>query len=119
MSPLLIPILALLIPIVAILSGTYAKIATMKAETAKELGRATGDLQDALSQAQAERDRLRRRLEVVEAIVTSEGYDLDREARCAGLVTDGAPSGRLDPTLLDAEGATDDAPAQARRQRTA
>ena len=119
MSPLLIPILALLIPIVAILSGTYAKIAKMKAETASQLGRATGDLEDALAQAKAERDRLRRRLEVVEAIVTSEGYDLDREARRAGLVPDGAPGGRIDGALLDAERAVDEATVQPSRQRTA
>ena len=99
MSPLLIPILALLIPIVAILAGTFSQIAKMKAETATKLGRATGHLEDGLSKAQAERDQLRRRVEALEAIVTSEGYDLEREAREAGIVREG---GRLDPSLLDA-----------------
>ncbi|WP_420455941.1 hypothetical protein [Rubrivirga sp.] len=98
MSPLLIPILALLIPIVAILAGTYQKVEKMKAETAAKLGRATDHLDDELADAQAERDRLRRRIEVIEAIVTTEGFDLEREARRAGL-TDA--SGRVDPALLD------------------
>lgn len=98
MSPLLIPILALLIPIVAILAGTYSSIAKMKAETAAKLGRATGHLEDELAEAQRERDRLRERIEALEAIVTSEGYDLEREARAAG-ITDRA--GRIDAALLD------------------
>ena len=83
MSPLLIPILALLIPIVAILAGTYAKIAQTKAETAAQLGRATGHLEDELEEARRDRARLQRRLEALEAIVTSEGYDLEREALAA------------------------------------
>ncbi len=94
MSPLLIPILALLIPIVAIVAGTYSKIVKMKAETTAQLGRATGHLEDDLAAAKAERDRLRQRIEALEAIVTSEGYDLEREARAAGL-------DRIDPSLLD------------------
>ena len=94
MSPLLIPILALLIPIVAILAGTFSSIAKMKAESASQLGQATGHLEDELTEAKAERDRLRRRIETLEAIVTSEGYDLEREARAAGI-------GRIDAGLLD------------------
>lgn len=94
MSPLLIPILALLIPIVAIAAGTYTKIAQMRAEADAQLGRATGHLEDELAEAKAERDRLRQRIEALEAIVTSEGYDLEREARKAGI-------GRIDDSLLD------------------
>ena len=94
MSPLLIPILALLIPIVAIAAGTYTKIAQMRAEADARLGRATGHLEDELAEAKAERDRLRQRIEALEAIVTSEGYDLEREARKAGI-------GRIDESLLD------------------
>lgn len=93
MSPLLIPLLALLIPIVAIAAGAYTKVAQMRAETDAQLGRATDHLDDELADAKAERDRLRQRVEALEAIVTSEGYDLQREARRAGL---------LDPSLLDA-----------------
>ena len=100
MDPLLIPILALLIPIVAIAAGVYQKTVQIRAEANRELGKATGHLEDALAEAAAERDRLRRRLETIEAIVTSEGFDLEREARRAG-ITDGG--GRIDPALLDAE----------------
>ena len=114
MSPLLIPILALLIPIVAILAGTYSKIAAMKAETAAQLGRATGHLDDELADAQRERDRLRERVEALEAIVTAERYDLEREARAAG-ITDAA--GRLDVGVLD-DPAPTAADAPRRRQRT-
>lgn len=95
MSPLLIPILALLIPIVAVSGGIYLEVQKMKAKTAAALKGATGDLEDELAAARAERERLRQRVEALEAIVTSEGYDLEREARAAGL-------GRVDAGLLDA-----------------
>ncbi|MEO0557927.1 MAG: hypothetical protein AAF170_07065 [Bacteroidota bacterium] len=80
--------LPFLIPIVAILAGTYAKVAKMKTEAQVELARATEHLEDELADAQDERDRLRKRIETLEAIVTSEGFDLDREARAAGLDID-------------------------------
>ena len=120
MSPLLIPLLALLIPIVAILAGTWSKVEKMRAGAARDLGKATGHLEDALADASADRDRLRRRVEALEAIVTSEGWDLEREAHRAGLtsgptVAGGRDAGRLDPGLLDAEPAP--APS-ARRPRT-
>ena len=117
MSPLLIPILALLIPIVAILSGTYAKVAKMNAETSARLGRATDHLDDELADAKAERDRLRRRIEALEAIVTSEGYDLEREARAAGITGGPAASDRIDAGLLDAEAPEDAVRAERRRVR--
>ena len=124
MSPLLIPILALLIPIVAILAGTYAKIAATKAESAKDLSRATGGLEDALDEARADRERLRRRVEALEAIVTSDGFDLEREARRAGLTSssrDGVadPAGRIDPGLLDVEPLRSSADASRQRGREA
>ena len=114
MSPLLIPILALLIPIVAILAGTFSSIAKMKAETAAKLGRATGHLEDELADARRDRERLRARIEALEAIVTSEGYDLEREARAAG-ITDRA--GRIDASLLD-DPAPSGSASSAKRQRT-
>ena len=80
--------LPFLIPIVAILAGTYAKVVQTKAESQAQLSRATEHLEDELAEAQDERDRLRTRIETLEAIVTSEGYDLDREARAAGLDLD-------------------------------
>ena len=91
-----VALLALMIPIVAILAGTYQTVAKMKAKAGQDLGQATGHLEDALADAEADRDRMRRRLEALEAIVTSEGYDLDREARRAGLA-----DGRIDGALLD------------------
>ncbi|MGB3543159.1 hypothetical protein [Rubrivirga sp.] len=108
MDPIFIPILALLIPIVAIVAGTYQKIAKAKAEAQAQLGKATSHLEDELADAQAERDRLKTRIEALEAIVTSEGFDLEREARKAG-ITD--RQGRVDPSLLtddpaDLEGGT-------------
>ncbi|PAP81468.1 hypothetical protein B1759_09110 [Rubrivirga sp. SAORIC476] len=95
--------LALLIPIVAILAGAYQRVTKIKADTAASLKDATGHLDDELADARADRDRLRRRVEALEAIVTSEGFDLEREARRAG-ITDAA--GRIDPALLrdDPEG---------------
>ena len=90
--------LALLIPIVAILAGAYQRVTKIKADTAASLKDATCHLDDELADARADRDRLRRRVEALEAIVTSEGFDLEREARRAG-ITDAA--GRIDPTLLD------------------
>ncbi|MEM6288215.1 MAG: hypothetical protein AAF845_13790 [Bacteroidota bacterium] len=98
MSPLLIPLLALLIPIVAIAASAYTKVAQLRADTDARLGEATGDLEKELAAATAERDRLRTRIEALEAIVTSEGYDLEREARRAGLTPD---AGRIDTGLLD------------------
>jgi cell division septum initiation protein DivIVA len=118
---LLIPILALLIPIVAILATTYTKVVQEQNRAAERLGQATGHLDEALAAAEAERDRLRQRVEALEAIVTSEGYDLEREARAAGIT--GPPAGvvsarvgRIDADLLDAP-APADAPRADRRVR--
>ena len=101
MSPLLIPLLALSIPIVAILASTYASVAKLKAKQASDLREATGDLRAELDRAEAERRRLERRLQTLEAIVTDEGFELEREARRAGL----APVLDLG-ALPDAPGAT-------------
>ena len=46
-------------------------------------GKEAQALRAALDEAEAERDRLRARIEAVEAIVTSEGFDLERDARRA------------------------------------
>ena len=106
--------LPFLIPIVAIIAGVYYEVTKIKAEAATQLGRATDHLDDELAEAQAERDRLRQRIEALEAIVTSEGYDLEREARAAGVV----PAGRIDPGLLDATAPPPTEPAPAPRRRT-
>lgn len=100
MDPALIGFMPFLIPIVAILAGSYVKVAKLKAETAAQLSKATSHLEDELADAESDRRRLRQRIEALEAIVTSEGYDLEREARKAG-ITDA--TGRVDPSLLDLE----------------
>ena len=70
---------------------------------------ASGDLQRDLDEARAERDALRARIEVLEAIVTDDGFDLEREARRAGI----APRLDLD-ALPDAE--SDERAGDARRR---
>ncbi len=84
-------ILALLIPIVAILAGTYQSVQRDRAKAAERLGEATGHLDRQLAAAKAERDRLRSRIEALEAIVTDDGFDLARDARRAGLDLDALP----------------------------
>ena len=110
---MIVAILALLIPIVAILAGTYQKVAQMNSETAQKLGRATSHLDDELAEAQADRDRLRRRVEALEAIITGEGFDLEMEARRAGI-----SDGRIDSGLLEMDPpASDGEPRERRRVR--
>lgn len=116
--PFLIPILALTIPIVAILSKTFTDVQKMRTETSAELGKATGHLEDELAEAKAERDRLRQRLETVEAIVTSEGFDLEREARRAGITqaAEEIAAKRIDEALLDLPEPDDARPGAERRR---
>ncbi len=59
---------------------------------------APDDLRRDLDEARAERDALRARIEALEAIVTDDGFDLEREARRVGI----APRLDLD-ALPDAE----------------
>ncbi|MDT0630151.1 hypothetical protein [Rubrivirga litoralis] len=92
----IVAVMLFLVAIVATVGGIYYEVQMTKSKTAAKLGRATGHLEDELADAKADRDRLLRRVEALEAIVTSEGYDLEREARAAGL----AP-GRIDAGLLD------------------
>ncbi|PAP75586.1 hypothetical protein [Rubrivirga marina] len=49
-------------------------------------GREADALRASLAALEADRDRLTARTEAIEAIVTSEGFDLDRSAREAGLL---------------------------------
>ena len=62
-------------------------------------------LADQLDEATEERDGLRKRLENVEAIVTSDSYELDQEAQDAGV-------SRIDPTLLDGDPQTNEREAE-------
>lgn len=63
---------------------------------AAEAGANTAELQAVVAALEADRDRLVARIESLEAIVTSEDYDLEREARAAG----------IEAALLDAPPAT-------------
>ena len=112
-----VAIMPFLIPIVAILAGSYVKVTKMKAEATAEIGRATADLERALDDAEAERDRLRTRIEALEAIVTDEGYDLERDARRA---LSGQPLAARTPLLddpLDGFAPEADRPRTRRRDR--
>lgn len=78
----------------------------------QKLARTTGasdDLRRELDAARSERDALRTRIEALEAIVTDDGFDLEREARRAGI----APPIDLD-ALPDAE--SDERTGDARRR---
>ena len=75
-----------LVGAIAILAGAYVRTAKIKAEAARGLRDATGHLEDELDAAEAERQALQRRIETLEAIVTGEGFELEREARRAGLL---------------------------------
>jgi uncharacterized protein YlxW (UPF0749 family) len=107
---MIVAVLALLIPIVAITGGIYLEVQKTKSKSAAALRDATAHLDDALAEAEAERDRLRQRIEALEAIVTSEGYDLEREARTAGI-------DRIDVDLLDIPAPSDARERTGRRVR--
>ena len=74
-----------LIPIVAILSWAYTEAAKHRARGggSAELERMVEALGYQLDEAEAERKRLTQRIENLEAIVTSESFELDRAAQAA------------------------------------
>ncbi|MDX1421434.1 MAG: hypothetical protein R3181_15825 [Rubricoccaceae bacterium] len=72
-----------LIPIVAILAWALVEMSKNRQAAGGELPKALADLTDRLEAMEAERARLRQRVEHLEAIVTSEAYELEREARRA------------------------------------
>lgn len=90
-----------LIPIAGIAAWAYVK--THGANASADID--VDALHDDLDVAEEERAALRRRVEALEAIVTGEGFELEREARRAGIALD------LD-ALPDAE------PAAPQRRRT-
>jgi hypothetical protein len=107
-----------LVAIVAILSSALVKISRDRAQTDAAQGRQLRDVLDRLDAVEADRDRLRTRVEALEAIVTDEDYDLDREAR-ALLGRTGAPPVEAPRLPLDPEDPDplDDAPAPRSRTR--
>lgn len=89
-----------LVPLVAIMAWAFTEAAKHRAA-----GSDSKLLIDALSgrldEATAERERLRTRVQNLEAIVTSEAYELEREVRAVGV-------SRVDPALLDGDPLTDE-----------
>ena len=88
------PVLALLINVLSLvfwggLLVMFLRHVSRSEKLFKKVEEAQGkdktSLQAAIETLEADRDRLRARLEAVEAIVTSESYDLEREARAAGI----------------------------------
>ena len=93
-----------LVPLVAIISWAFVESAKHRSagSDAKLLIEA---LADQLDEATEERDQLRKRLENLEAIVTGDSYELEEEARTAGM-------SRIDPPLLDGEPSSDEQEAE-------
>jgi phage shock protein B len=84
----LVAIMPFLIPIVGILAWAYLRAETIRAESRSQNSELLNELDAELAEAEADRERLRKRIETLEAIVTGEGFDLEREARKAGLDLD-------------------------------
>lgn len=111
-----------LIPIVAILAWAAVKIAESRAKQGSTFG---GPQRDAgvdallarLEDGEDERARLRARIENLEAIVTSDRYELDREAHQALPSAPAAPLLALDDEPLDPEEAEAQAARMASRAR--
>ncbi len=77
-----------LVPIVAILAWAYLRAETIKAASKAQNSELLDELDNELAEAETDRAQLRKRIETLEAIVTGDGYDLEREARKAGLDLD-------------------------------
>ena len=101
-----------IIAIVAILAWAAITISKNRSKSGEKATRLVKALADQLDEATEERDRLRKRLENLEAIVTTDSYELEEEAQVAG-------ASRVDPSLLDGEPLTDEEAAEqlARRIR--
>jgi hypothetical protein len=91
-----------LVAIVAILSSMILKLSKDRAQSTAAGGRSLNEITQRLETIEADRDRLRARVEALEAIVTDEDFELEREARAllAQRGTD-APTARTSPGRLD------------------
>jgi len=72
-----------LIPLVAIIAWAIVERSKNLSAGGGDVQRVLDDLLRRLEEAEAERRRLAQRVEHLEAIVTDEGWELDREARAA------------------------------------
>ena len=93
-----------LIPLIAIIAWAFTEAAKHRSvgSDAKLLIEA---LADQIDEATEERDRLRNRVENLEAIVTSDSYELEQDTRVESV-------SRIDPSLLDAEPSMDEKAAE-------
>ena len=89
------------IAFVAIIAWAAVTISKNRSKGAEDATRLIKALADQLDEATEERNLLRERLENLEAIVTSEAYELEQEAQAAGV-------SRIDPSLLDEEPLTNE-----------
>lgn len=87
-----------LVPLAAILSWAFVEASKNRAAGVDAI-RMIESLAEQLDEATGERDRLKRRVENLETIVTNESYMLEKEAKAAGI-------GRIDPSLLDEDPAS-------------
>ena len=84
LTGLLAVFMIFMIPIVALLIGGLKMWIDFKSKQEK-LGTSTHDLEEAVQQLEADRAALRRRVENLEAIVTSEEWDaLPESEKCSG-----------------------------------
>lgn len=72
-----------LIPIIAIIAWAIVESQRHRSAGGAEFDRLTADLLERLENAEADRARLQQRVENLEAIVTSEAYEVERQARQA------------------------------------
>jgi len=100
------------VAIIAILAWAAITISKNRSKGGEDATRLVKALADQLDEATEERNLLRERLENLEAIVTSDSYELEQEAQAAGV-------SRIDPSLLEGEPLADEKEAEqlARRIR--
>ena len=93
------------IAIIAILAWAAITISKNRSKGGEDATRLVKALADQLDEATEERDRLRKRLENLEAIVTTDSYELEQEAQAADV-------SRIDPSLLQGEPLTNEQEAE-------
>ena len=94
-----------IIAIVAILAWAAITISKNRSKGGEDAKRVVKALADQLDDATEERERLRERLENLEAIVTTDSNELGEEAQAAG-------AQRIDPSLLQGEALTNEQEAE-------
>lgn len=106
-----------LISVVAIIAWALVEMNKNKSRGGGDLARVVTDLQAQLAAAAAERERLTHRVENLEAIVTSDDFELEREAQRA-IPAPGRElpeGGGLPPLAIEEHGTPEDDEARAAR----